>query len=49
MPKCQAAAEVTERVTTTYIHGENAAAEVAEDLRDGIQEMVGVNLMPSTV
>ena len=50
MPKRQAAAEeVTEGVAATYVHGDDAAAEVAEELRDGIQEMLAVNLMPSTV
>ena len=50
MPKRQAAVgEVTEGVAATYTHGEDAAAEVAADLRDGIREMVAVNLMPSTV
>jgi hypothetical protein len=50
MPKRQAAdGEVTEGVMATYEHGEQAAARVAADLREGIQEMVAVNLMPSTV
>ena len=50
MPKRQAAeGEVTEGVAATYTHGEGAAAEVAADLRDGIREMVAVNLLPSTV
>jgi hypothetical protein len=50
MPKRQAAAkEVIEGVAATYVHGDDDAAEVAEELRDGIQEMVAVNLMPSTV
>ncbi len=33
---------------TSYEHGEQAAAMVAADL-EGIQEMVAVNLMPSTI
>ncbi len=41
--------EVTEGVAATYTHGEGAAAEEAADLRDGICEMVKVNLLPSTV
>ncbi len=52
MQKRQAAAyEVTEGVAATVVsvHGDDAAAEVAEDFLDGIQEMVAVNLMPSTV
>ncbi len=50
MPKRQAAdGEITEGVMATYEHGEQAAAVVAADLREGIQEMVAVNLMPSTV
>ncbi len=50
MPKRQAAdGEITEGVMATYEHGEQAAAVVAADLREGIQEMVTVNLMPSTV
>jgi hypothetical protein len=50
MPKRQAADwEVTDGVMATYEHGEQAAAVVAADLREGIQEMVAVNLMPSTV
>ncbi len=50
MPKRQAAdGEITEGIMATYEHGEQAAAAVAADLREGIQEMVAVNLMPSTV
>jgi hypothetical protein len=50
MTKRQAAdGEITEGVMATYEHGEQAAAVVAADLREGIQEMVAVNLMPSTV
>jgi hypothetical protein len=50
MPKRQAAdGEVTDGIMATYEHGEQAAAVVAADLREGIQEMVAVNLMPSTV
>jgi hypothetical protein len=33
----------------SYEHGEQAAAMVAANLREGIQEMVAVNLMPSTI
>ncbi len=33
----------------TYEHGEEEAAEVATDLREGKQEMVVVNLLSSTV
>ncbi len=36
-------------MATTYTHGEESAAEVAADLRDGIREMDAVNLLPSTV
>ena len=32
-----------------YIHGEEAVAEVAEDVKEGIREMVAVNLLPRTV
>ena len=32
-----------------YIHGDEAAAEVAEDICEGIREMVAVNLKPATV
>ena len=32
-----------------YVHGDEAAAEVAEDLSEGIREMVAINLQPSTV
>jgi hypothetical protein len=50
MPKRQGAeGKVTEGVAATYMHGEGAAAEVAADLRDGIREMVAVNLLPSMV
>jgi hypothetical protein len=50
MPKRLAVdGEVTEGVMATYEHGEQAAAWVAADLREGIQEMVAVNLMPSIV
>jgi len=50
MPKRQAAdGEITEGIMATYEHGDQAAAVVAADLREGIQEMVAVNLMPSTV
>jgi hypothetical protein len=51
MPKRQAAAGVATEGTrvATYEHGEEEAAEVATDLREGIQEMVVVNLLPSTV
>jgi hypothetical protein len=50
MPKRQAAAgEVTEGVAAKYVHGEEAAAEVSDDVREGIREMVCVNLLPSTV
>ena len=41
--------EVTQGQVASYEHGEDAAAEVAADLRDGIKEMVANNLMPSTV
>ena len=50
MPKRQAVAgEVTDGVAATYVHGEEAAAEVSDDVREGIREMVCVNLLPSTV
>jgi hypothetical protein len=39
MPKRQAAdGEITEGIMATYEHGEQAAAVVAADLREGIQE-----------
>ncbi len=47
MHKRQAVAEeVIEGMVATYVHREDAAAEVAEDLLDGIQEMVAVNQGP---
>ena len=50
MPKRQAqAGEVSEGVEAVYIHGEEAAAEVAADICEGIREMVAVNLLPSMV
>jgi hypothetical protein len=50
MPKRQAAAgEVTKGVAAKYVHGEEAAAAVSDDWREGIREMVCVNLLPSTV
>jgi hypothetical protein len=50
MPKRQAVAgEVTDGVAATYVHGEEAAAEVSDVVREGIREMVCVNLLPSTV
>jgi hypothetical protein len=50
MPKREATnGEVMEGVMATYEHGEQAVTRVAADLREGIQEMVAVNLMPSTV
>ena len=43
MPKRQAVAgEVTDGVAATYVHGEEAAAEVSDDVREGIREMVCV-------
>jgi hypothetical protein len=44
-----AAGEVTQGQAASYEHGEDAAAEVAADLSDGIKEMVAVSLQPSTV
>ena len=32
----------------TYVHGEQAAGEVAKDVQDAIKEMVTFNLMPAT-
>ena len=50
MPKRQAQpGEVSEGVEAVYIHGDEAAAEVADDVREGIREMVAVNLQPATV
>jgi hypothetical protein len=41
MPKRQAVTgEVTDGVAATYVHGEEAAAEVSDDVREGIREMV---------
>ena len=49
MPKRQAQpGEVSEGVEAVYIHGDEAAAEVADDVREGIREMVAVNVRPST-
>jgi integrase len=44
-----AAGEVTQGQAASYEHGEDAAAEVAADLSDGIKEMVAVGLQPGTV
>jgi hypothetical protein len=50
MPKRQAQpGEASEGVEAVYIHGDEAAAEVAEDICEGIREMVAVNLQPATV
>ena len=50
MPKRQALpGEASEGVEAVYVHGDDAAAEVAEDLSEGIREMVAINLQPSTV
>jgi hypothetical protein len=52
MTRRQAAAgETFEGVEAVYIHGEEAAPEVAKDVRvmEGIREMVAVNLLPRTV
>ncbi len=50
MPKRQAAeGTVTEGAVATYKHGEEAAAVVATDLREGIREMIAVNLQLCTV
>ena len=32
-----------------YIRGDEAAAEVTEDLCEGIREMAAINLLPATV
>ncbi len=44
-----AAGEVTQGQAASYEHGEDAAAEVAADLSDGIKKMVAVNLLPSII
>ncbi len=50
MPKSQAVeGTVTEGAAATYEHGEEAAAVVAIDLREGIREIIAVNLLPCTV
>ena len=32
----------------TYVHGEQAASEVANEIREAIKEMIAFNLMPAT-
>jgi hypothetical protein len=50
MTRRQAAAgETFEGVKAVYIHGEEGVAEVAEDVKEGIREMVSVNLLPRTL
>ena len=50
MPKRQAQpGEASEGVEAVYIHGDEAAAQVAEDICEGIREIVAVNLRPTTV
>ena len=31
-----------------YVHGDQAAGEVAEDIRQGIKEMIAFNVLPAT-
>lgn len=50
MPKRQASeGAVTEGTAATYEHSEGAADVVATELREGIREMIAVNLLPCTV